>query len=238
MDNKMVFERYEYKYLLNRRQQDAVLRAMEPYMALDEYGRSSIRNVYYDTPDYRLIRESLSQPLYKEKLRVRSYGPAAPEDPVFVELKKKYEGIVYKRRISMKAAMAEQSLLGKAPMPACQIGREIEAALNYYETLMPAVYLSYQREAFYSRDNSGFRVTFDDCILFRREALSLSAGDWGTPLLPQDTVLLELKISQSIPFWMARALSENGIYKSSFSKYGSAYTRWVQEERNGNKKYA
>ncbi|MGN1179585.1 MAG: VTC domain-containing protein, partial [Suilimivivens sp.] len=100
MSSQMVFERYEIKYLMNYRQKDAVLQAMEPYMSLDEYGHSSIRNIYYDTPDFRLIRESMEKPVYKEKIRVRSYGPSGSGDPVFVELKKKYKDVVYKRRIS------------------------------------------------------------------------------------------------------------------------------------------
>ena len=104
MANQMVFKRYEIKYLMTRSQRDAVLEAMEPYMSMDAYGHSSIRNIYYDTPDFRLIRESLEKPAYKEKLRVRSYGPAAAGDEVFVELKKKVQGVVYKRRIAMPGA--------------------------------------------------------------------------------------------------------------------------------------
>ena len=109
MANQMVFKRYEIKYLMTRGQRDAVLKAMEPYMSIDAYGHSSIRNIYYDTPNFRLIRESLEKPVYKEKLRVRSYGPASSGDQVFVELKKKYQDVVYKRRISMPQMQAETS---------------------------------------------------------------------------------------------------------------------------------
>lgn len=77
MGNQMVFKRYEIKYLMSRRQRDAIVQAMEPYMSIDAYGHSPIRNIYYDTPNFRLIRTSLEKPVYKEKLRVRSYGRAA-----------------------------------------------------------------------------------------------------------------------------------------------------------------
>ena len=110
MANQMVFKRYEIKYLMTHSQRDAVLEAMEPYMSMDAYGHSSIRNIYYDTPDFRLIRESLDKPVYKEKLRVRSYGPASAGDEVFVELKKKVQGVVYKRRIAMPGIQDEACL--------------------------------------------------------------------------------------------------------------------------------
>ncbi|MDY5784245.1 MAG: VTC domain-containing protein, partial [Gemmiger sp.] len=113
MENQMVFERYELKYLMSRRQQEEILRAMEPHMKPDRFGHSSICNIYYDTPDFRLIRHSLEKPVYKEKLRVRSYGPAGPEDPVFVELKKKYREVVYKRRIVLPQARAAACLGGR-----------------------------------------------------------------------------------------------------------------------------
>lgn len=101
MKNQMTFQRYEFKYLMDYRQLKAVLTAMDPHMVPDEYSHSSIRNLYLDTPNYRLIRRSLEKPIYKEKLRVRSYGQAGEHDPVFMELKKKYLSVVYKRRISI-----------------------------------------------------------------------------------------------------------------------------------------
>ena len=96
-----VFQRYELKYILTAKQKEKVLQAIEPYMALDQYGRTTIRNVYFDTDNYRLIRRSIEKPAYKEKLRLRSYGQAEADSAVFVELKKKYQKIVYKRRVSL-----------------------------------------------------------------------------------------------------------------------------------------
>lgn len=84
------FERYEKKYFLTPAGQKALLQTIAPYIKMDFYGKYTICNLYYDTPDWRLIRASLEKPVYKEKLRVRSYGVPAPDGKVFAELKKKY----------------------------------------------------------------------------------------------------------------------------------------------------
>lgn len=219
-----VFKRYELKYMLTLAQKQAVLEAVAPYMELDQYGRATIRNIYYDTDSYRLIRHSIEKPAYKEKLRIRSYSRAKPESTVFVELKKKYRSVVYKRRVSLPE---EEALAWISGAHHCeddsQISREIDYFLRYYQTLHPAVFLSYEREAYYCRDGSDFRVTFDDHILARQEDLSLGSEVYGTPLLPEGMVLMELKCSGGIPLWMVEILSREHIYKTSFSKYGTAY---------------
>lgn len=238
MGNQMVFERYEMKYLMDRRQRDAVLRAIEPYMSVDEYGHSSIRNIYYDTPNFRLIRESLEKPVYKEKLRVRGYGPAAAGAPVFVELKKKYRDVVYKRHISLPQAQAEACLDGRMHLPDSQIGREIAYVLEFYRELEPTVFLSYEREAFFQRDGGDFRVTFDENIRYRQVELTLDSDTWGAPLLKPDQVLMELKTSGGLPLWIVRALSQQKIYKTSFSKYGAAYQNILLTEQKGVRQYA
>lgn len=229
------FKRYELKYLLTRQQKYRLMQLMQPYMALDRFGRSVIRNLYYDTETFRLVRNSIEKPFYKEKLRVRSYGKPGPKDQVFVELKKKYDGVVYKRRIALPQNEAMEWLAGEAIISRpSQIQQEIEYFCRHYETLQPAVFLSYEREAYYSRDDSDFRVTFDENILARRQELTLDAGIWGTPLLGKGTVLMEIKTSGGFPLWMAKFLSEEHIYKTSFSKYGEAYADLVlhsQDER-------
>ena len=238
MGNQMVFKRYEIKYLMDRRQRDAVLKAMEPYMSIDKYGHSSIRNIYYDTPNFQLIRESLEKPVYKEKLRVRSYGRAAAGDPVFVELKKKYQDVVYKRRISLPQAQAEACLDRRMHLPDSQIGREISYALEFYRELESAVFLSYEREAFYERDGGDFRVTFDENIRYRQVELTLDSDPWGKAILQPDQVLMELKTSGGLPLWMVHTLSQLNIFKTSFSKYGTAYQDIFLTEQKGVRKYA
>lgn len=219
-----VFKRYELKYLLTAAQKEAVLTAMSPYMQRDKYGRTVIRNLYYDTDTYLLIRRSLEKPVYKEKLRLRSYSRAESGSEVFVELKKKYQSVVYKRRIAMPNREAIAWLSGEEP---CRRNSQIAEEINYfrklYGSLQPTIFLSYEREAYYCRDDSDFRVTFDDTVLCRQEELSLSSQVYGTPILPPGKVLMEIKCAGGIPLWMTRVLSEERIYKTTFSKYGTAY---------------
>ncbi len=223
-----VFQRFELKYLITSEQKILLEKEMMRHMALDQYGRTVIRNLYLDTDSFRLIRHSIEKPVYKEKLRLRSYQQADARDNIFVELKKKYQGIVYKRRLSMPQMAALQWLNGdKRQMPDSQIGREIQYFSEFYGKLQPAVYLSYCREAWYSLDGSDFRVTFDDEILCRREDLSLSQPPDGTSILPIGTILMEIKTGRGIPLWMTQLLTREQIFRTSFSKYGSAYQNLI-----------
>ncbi len=223
-----VFQRYELKYLLTQEQKQIVLQAMADFMELDQYGRTTIRNIYFDTENYRLIRRSIEKPAYKEKLRIRSYRRAKASSTVFVELKKKVDSIVYKRRICLPEREAMEWLLGQQHCHRdTQISEEVDYFLEFYEALRPAVFLSYEREAYYAKDGSDFRVTFDDNILCRQEDISLESSVYGTPLLPEGKVLMEIKCSGGIPLWMTRVLSQEHIYKTSFSKYGIAYQTMI-----------
>lgn len=231
MAYQSVFQRYEIKYILKRDQKARIVAAMIPYMAPDQYGRTTIRNVYFDTPNYRLIRHSMEKPVYKEKLRIRSYQQARPGSQVFVELKKKYKGIVYKRRLSLPEQDAVDWMAGsQPPSEDSQIRREIDYFLRYYGALRPTVFLSYERQAWYCRDGGDFRVTFDDNILCRRTDLSLESAVGGTPILDEGLVLMEIKCSGGIPLWMTALLREEKLYKTSFSKYGTAYQTLIYPE--------
>ena len=224
MAYQSIFQRYEIKYMITEQQKERIVKAMEPYMEMDEYGRTVIRNIYFDTDSYRLIRHSIEKPAYKEKLRIRSYKKAKRGSSVFVELKKKYQSVVYKRRLSMPEGKAMEWMAGAGPGEQTgQIADEIEYFRDYYETLHPAVFLSYEREAYRSFAKDGFRVTFDDHILCRQTDLSLEADVWGESILPDGMVLMEIKTPGGIPLWMTHVLAEEHIYKTSFSKYGKAY---------------
>lgn len=223
-----VFKRYELKYMLTLEQKEKVVAAMAPYMKLDQYGRTTIRNIYYDTDTYLLVRRSIEKPAYKEKLRIRSYSLAGPDSTVFVELKKKYNSVVYKRRISLPEEEAMEWVAGEDHCHKyTQISAEVDYFLDYYKSLHPAVFLSYEREAYCSENGSDFRVTFDDTILCRQKDLSLESEVYGTPILPEGMVLMEIKCSGGIPLWMTHVLSEEHIYKTSFSKYGTAYKTMI-----------
>ncbi len=239
MTYQNTFKRYEIKYLLSTVQKQAILTAMEPYMRLDKYGRVTIRNIYFDTDNFRLIRRSIEKPVYKEKLRLRSYALSTPDSNVFVELKKKYKSVVYKRRLVLPECEAMGAFLNGSPLPvSSQIGDEIEYFREYYGFPSPRVFLAYDREAYHSLDRSDLRITFDDRIIYRTHDLSLCSDVSGTSLLADDSVLLEVKTAGSIPLWLAHTLTEHGIYKTSFSKYGRAYADICAKTNKGVFTYA
>ena len=228
---KTVFKRYELKYMLTLEQKEKILEAMSPYMQLDKYGRTTIRNIYFDTDNYRLIRRSIEKPAYKEKIRIRSYSQATADSTVFVKLKKKYEKIVYKRRLSLFEADAMAWVCRENPCPVdTQISREIDYFIDFYGKLNPTVFLSYEREAYYDKGGGDFSVTFDDNILCRQTDVNLCSTTYGSPILPEGKVLMELKCSGGIPLWMVEVLSRERIYKTSFSKYGTAYSTLIFPE--------
>lgn len=230
-----VFKRYELKYLLTCEQYRAIKNLMESYMRGDKYGESDILNVYYDTPDFLLIRRSLEKPVYKEKLRVRSYGVPKKDGDVFVEIKKKYKSVVYKRRVVEKQKNVERLLGGGATT---QIGKEIGYFVSMYQDIAPRMVISYRREAFYAKDDGDFRVTFDKNILWRNYDLSLESGIYGQPVLPEGMILMEVKTAAAIPLWMTRFLSANAVFKTSFSKYGTAYMQMIKKKEQGGQKVA
>lgn len=224
-----VFRRRELKFLIDQSQRDALQRLLEEKMVPDKYGQNTICNLYFDTPDFRLIRRSLEKPVYKEKLRLRSYGRIGPGVDVFLEMKKKYKGIVYKRRVKVTQETAMAFMERRAPLPKdSQIGRELVYFRDYYKTLEPRVYLSYDREAWYDPKDSGFRMTLDRNIRYRTWDFDLGSSYDGQALLPPDMSLLEVKASGGIPMWLTEHLSSQKIHKQSFSKYGTAYMQMLE----------
>ena len=240
MEAQMTFKRYEVKYILTRSQRDRLTEAMKGHLALDMYGRNTIRNIYFDTDSYRLVRDSIEKPLYKEKLRVRSYRKAEGDSAVFVELKKKFESVVYKRRLALPHRAAMDALESGAPLPVnSQIGREIEQFRAFYgDTLQPAIFLTYEREAYFPTEEVDFRLTLDENIRWRTDLINLGADVFGTSVLDGGQVLMEIKTPGGIPLWMVRFLSEHRIRRVSFSKYGTAYLEMLQMNENGGIRYA
>lgn len=220
------FRRYEKKYLLTQAQYRAVRQGMAPYTTPDAHPKYSICNIYYDTENYDLIRASLEKPVYKEKLRLRSYGVPGNSDHVFVELKKKFEGVVYKRRIPLQLQEAARCLQGAQRQNGSQIGREIDWFLQFYRPTAKA-FIAYDREAWAAADGGELRITFDTALRVRSNELDLRRGDYGVPLLDDDLILMEVKIPGAAPLWLARLLSENGIFPTTFSKYGTYYKEFI-----------
>ena len=226
-----VMQRYEMKYLLSGAQTDFLRRKLEGHMQIDEYGLTSIASLYYDTPDARLIRASLEKPTFKEKLRLRSYGVATDSSPVFLELKRKYDGVVYKRRVQSTIPQVEDffagaDLTGGSP----QIQKELSYFRDFYGTLAPACLIIYDRTAYFE-PGGDLRLTIDCKPRYRAEDLTLTRSMDGIPLLDKDRTILEVKVQGAMPLWLSAALSEGKIFKSSFSKYGEAYRQELLKKR-------
>lgn len=213
-----VFERYEQKYCISSSLYDKFLPLIQNYLVMDKYGITTIQSLYYDTDDYRLIRNSIEKPIYKEKLRVRCYGLNDDNRDIYIEMKRKYDGIVYKRRLACKEDSIEQTIDDCTS----QIGKEISYFYHYYGTLKPKMMILYDRIAYYDQ-NSDLRITFDFVIRYRKENLNFHSTLEGKSLFDSDTVLMEIKSSHPFPLWLCSFLSKEQIFKCSFSKYGYAY---------------
>lgn len=236
------FNRFENKYLIDENSFNKLSNSFGERMILDEHNRNgesyTIRNLYYDTEDSQLIRHSLSKPVYKEKLRLRSYGKPALEDEVFVEIKKKVSGVVNKRRsaLVLKDAYAflESGILPEEkPNQNRQVLKEIAFILQNHQ-LKPKLYLAYDRVAYFGSEDQDLRISFDLEIRSRRKDVSFEAGDFGTKLLKEGQIVMEIKVGKSYPLWLVDLLSQNKIYPTSYSKYGSEYKDYLKHEHLAN----
>ncbi|MBE6025007.1 MAG: polyphosphate polymerase domain-containing protein [Cellulosilyticum sp.] len=229
--SKYIIQRVEKKYMLTKDEYNWLLEELEPHISMDAYGKHTIGNIYYDTDTYELIRYSIEKPKYKEKLRLRSYGIPNTDSDVYLEIKKKYDGIVYKRRVDLTLAEAEAYLNeGMRPQKDSQILREIDYFISYYKP-KPKLYLAYDRMAYFGREDSSVRITFDHNIRSREYDLSLGKGDYGVLLLDEDRYLMEIKVAGAMPIWLSEILSKLAIYPSSFSKYGNVYKKSILLDR-------
>jgi len=225
-----IFRRIEKKYMLTPQQYACLMEQISPRLTPDEHGKSTICSVYLDTPDFRLIRASIDAKTYKEKLRLRSYGTPEDGSKVFLEIKKKFKGVVYKRRISLSLAEAMAYIeRGERPFDS-QIMREIDYAMHFYGQPKPAAMIAYEREAYYVKDLPALRITFDTSVRYRLERLSAKFGSEGTPIIPDDRILMEIKTDGAMPCWLATALDRAKIFPTSFSKYGTAYREFALHE--------
>jgi SPX domain protein involved in polyphosphate accumulation len=235
-----VFNRYENKYLIDSDTMRYIQEELCEYTAPDEYNRLGatypIYNIYYDTPDNEMIRTSLSKPLYKEKLRLRAYSNFFDDEIVYLEIKKKCNGLVNKRRSAMSFAEASRFLSsGEAPRPRdcmnMQVINEVAYCLERM-SLEAAAYIAYDRRAYFGTGKHDLRVSFDTNIRTRRTSLSFEAGDYGEPLLAEGMALMEIKVRSSIPLWLSRLLSSADVFPVSFSKYGKEYASHVERKRD------
>ncbi|MCI9078383.1 MAG: polyphosphate polymerase domain-containing protein [Lachnospiraceae bacterium] len=221
------FKRYEKKFLLSLGQYEEMLPRLKQQMEADGYGLHTICNIYFDTDNFDLIRTSIEKPPYKEKFRLRSYGTPGSNDNIFAEIKKKFNGIVYKRRIALRQHEINDFFNGGEILHENrQIQREIHWFFRMYN-IEPKVFIGYERIAFAGRDNPGLRITFDKNIRWRTEELDLYAGDKGQLVMEDNKIVMEIKFPQAAPLWLASLLSEFKVYPHSFSKYGTCYKKYI-----------
>lgn len=215
------FKRHEIKYLITINQYINLMNYLSDKVEKDVVYKSTIYNVYYDTDNFELIRKSIEKPIYKEKLRIRSYDKPTLDSSVYVELKKKYDHIVYKRR----EKIAYKYILNNSFLECAetQIDKEIKYFNDFYGGLTPNMFLSYERKAYYFKTNNQIRITFDTNIKYRTENVNLLPSISDIKLLSNNLVLMELKVPFSIPYDLAKYLSSEKIFKTPFSKYGTAY---------------
>ncbi|MNC14081.1 VTC domain protein [compost metagenome] len=234
-----VFNRYENKYLFDTAAYHKLYNELLEYMEPDDYNKQhefySITNLYYDTPSNTLIRNSLSKPKYKEKLRLRAYGVPNEETKVYLEIKKKVFGLVNKRRTSLKLHEAYDFVRTGTPPEYKdymnkQVVEEIKYFLSCYD-LKPMVYLSYDRKALFCKNNRDLRITFDTNIRSRRCDLKMEHGTYGEQLLEPGQWLMEVKAEKTIPVWLSKMLSEHQMYRTSFSKYGNEYKKMLRDSK-------
>ena len=206
---------------------------MQKIAKIDQYGKTDILNIYYDTPNYELIQTSLESPNYKEKLRLRTYGVPTDESTAFLEIKKKYKGIVYKRREAAKYIDALAFLNCDEPMHTenQQIHKEIRYFKTIHEDLEPKMMISYKRTAWEGTEDDDLRITFDEDIEWREDRLDLRLGKKGRKVFEKGNVLMEIKVKNAIPLNFARLLTRECIYPTKFSKYGTAFTQKRKEEQ-------
>lgn len=229
MGNISVFQRVEKKYLLSEEQYSRFLLKTKDSIHEDEYGLHTIHNLYFDTPNYELIRNSLEKPRYKEKFRMRGYGTITEDSDIFLEIKKKYQGVVYKRRTCVCYEEARRYLeKGILPEGGGQIMREIDYFFRFYNPV-PQVYLAYDRVAYVGNEDTGLRITIDRNIRSRYECLELSYDGDCSSLNP-GMYLMEIKVDAAYPVWLAQILAEICIYPISFSKYGTVYANSVRSK--------
>lgn len=229
MSDIRIFKRYEKKYLITVGDYKRLREKLGEHLVADEYYHSTVSNIYYDTPDYRLIRDSIEKPAYKEKLRLRSYGVIKEEEKAYLEIKKKYEGIVYKRREKLAYRDAVALINDTSVKDDTQISRELGYFINYYGSLRPSVYLGYERDAYKLNPESDVRITFDYNALWRQEDITLTKGHYGRNLLDRRYCLMEIKAPMAIPLYLVKILEELNIYPTGFSKYGTAYKAILED---------
>ncbi len=223
-----IFKRVEEKYILTLEQWNLLFQKINKYIEKDKFPKSTICNIYFDTEDNKLIINSLEKPIYKEKVRLRSYNIPNLDDNVFLEIKSKYKGTVGKRRIKLKLSEFYRYLYNNNVPCDEQIMKELDYLFKYYK-LIPSYFIAYDRKSYRGCLEKDLRITIDSNLRSRKEDLKLELGDAGKKYFDSDKCIMEIKTLGAMPLWLVRNLSELQIYPVSFSKYGSIYKKQKEE---------
>lgn len=225
------FRRVEKKYVITKKQYLSLKDAITEKMVEDEHGKSTICNIYFDTEAYELIRHSITKPIFKDKVRLRSYNIPTKNSTIYLEIKRKYDGVVSKRRIETSLNQFYSYIEDNNNLEESQIKKELDYYFNYYN-LKETMFLSYERTAYYDRENRDFRITFDNNILARNYDLQIEKGNYGNSILDEDKYIMEVKTLGAMPMWFIKVLNEQKIYPCGFSKYGEAYKELILKTNN------
>lgn len=229
-----IFKRVEKKYIISKEQYKKIKELIKNQMIEDEHGKSTICNIYFDTEQYELIRHSITKPVYKDKIRLRSYNIPKLENYVFLEVKRKYKDVVSKRRIQMQLKDFYEYIRNSNSIEETQIKKELDYYFKYYK-LEPKMFLSYYRRAYYDKDNRDFRLTFDSNVIAREYDLNIEKGNYGTNILEKDKYIMEVKTLGAMPIWFVYILNQLKVCPCGFSKYGEAYTQLILKANNNTK---
>lgn len=223
MANIYTFSRTENKYILSNEIYEKLMSVIVGRLTPDSYFNSTVYSLYLDTEDKRLIRGSIDGGIYKEKLRIRAYNDTAIKGDVFLEIKKKYDGVVYKRRISAPIGDLKKYLYHGVKPEDSQIMNEIDYVLNFYGKLTPSMLITYDRLAFVSRDDKNLRITFDRNLRYKTDNMLLYGKCDGEQILSSNEIIMEIKSAKAVPLWLCSALDRYDLFPVSFSKYGTAF---------------
>lgn len=234
------FCRKEMKFLITEEQMHVLLKETAAYFDYDAFCPNGswylIRNIYMDTEQNQLIHLSTMGPTYKEKVRIRKYGTYDDQkDSYYLEMKKKAEGIVFKRRVHFTKEDLDTFLKNKQVLNGYnafsqQVMKEFIYLFEQYE-IAPKLFLSYERLALKGKEEPTLRMTFDRNILTRRDNFEFDKAG-GDALLKPHQIIMEIKFENAMPLWLAHLLASHQIYKTSFSKYGHEYQKYVMKKRS------
>jgi hypothetical protein len=224
------FNRFELKYLLSLLQAERFKAALHGYVVPDQHGhnngRYTLSSLYYDSPDLRCYRENEHGLKFRRKLRIRRYETGevfTDESPVFLEIKQRYDRVTQKRRTVLPYREALR-LCNDRQIPDHDPGdraliEEIYGFLWQYN-LRPASIVRYERQAFTGTEyDMGLRVTFDTSLSFQARQLHLHEQPSGLPMLPVNSVVMEIKVNERIPYWLTNMIAAHNLQRVGVSKY-------------------